>query len=92
VLSAAVERKLGRCESCPSDRDEELFERLREWRLARSKERSQPAFVVFTDATLSAIAEAKPRSVAELVAVPGVGQRKLDEYGAEVLALVAESA
>ena len=91
VLSAAVERKLGRCESCPSDRDEELFERLREWRLARSKERSQPAFVVFTDATLSAIAEAKPRSVAELVAVPGVGQRKLDEYGAEVLALVAES-
>ena len=50
-----------------------------------------PAYVVFTDATLSAIAEAKPRSVSELVAVPGVGQRKLDEYGAEVLALVAES-
>ena len=89
VLSAAVERKLGRCEDCPSGRDEELFERLREWRLARSKERSQPAFVVFTDATLTAIAEAKPRSVAELVAIPGVGQRKLDEFGAEVLALVA---
>ena len=71
VLSAAVERKLGRCEDCPSDRDEELFERLREWRLVPSKERSQPAFVVFTDATLSAIAEAKPRSVAELVADPG---------------------
>ncbi|BEP11982.1 ATP-dependent DNA helicase UvrD2 [Acidothermaceae bacterium B102] len=91
VLAAAVERKLGRCEDCPSDRDEALFERLREWRLARSKERSQPAFVVFTDATLTAIAEAKPRSVAELVAIPGVGQRKLDEFGAEVLALVADS-
>jgi DNA helicase-2/ATP-dependent DNA helicase PcrA len=91
VLSGAVERKLGRCEDCPSDRDEVLFERLREWRLATSKERSQPAFVVFTDATLSAIAEAKPRTVAELVAVPGVGQRKLDDFGAAVLALVAES-
>jgi DNA helicase II / ATP-dependent DNA helicase PcrA len=91
VLSAAVERKLGRCEDCPSDRDEELFEALREWRLATSKERSQPAFVVFTDATLSAIAEAKPRSVAELVAIPGVGQRKLDDFGAAVLALVAEA-
>ncbi len=75
VLSGAVARKLGRCEDCPSNRDEELFERLREWRLVTSKERSQPAFVVFTDATLSAIAEAKPRSVAELVAIPGVGQR-----------------
>ncbi len=91
VLSGAVARKLGRCEDCPSNRDEELFERLREWRLVTSKERSQPAFVVFTDATLSAIAEAKPRSVAELVAIPGVGQRKLDEFGAAVLALVAES-
>ncbi|MDX6221196.1 MAG: ATP-dependent helicase UvrD/PcrA [Frankiales bacterium] len=91
VLSGAVERKLGRCEDCPSGRDEVLFEQLREWRLATAKERSQPAFVVFTDATLSAIAEAKPRSVAELVAIPGVGQRKLDEFGAAVLALVADS-
>lgn len=87
-LASAVERKLRRCQSCPADRDERLFERLREWRMERARRQDQPAFVVFTDATLTAIAEARPRTVAELVAIPGIGQAKLDRYGEDVLALV----
>jgi DNA helicase-2/ATP-dependent DNA helicase PcrA len=48
-----------------------------------------PAYVVFTDATLTALAEVRPGTEAELLAVSGVGRAKLDRYGSEVLALVA---
>jgi DNA helicase-2/ATP-dependent DNA helicase PcrA len=89
TLLAAVERKLGRCPTCPSDRDDVLFDALREWRAARAKELGQPAYCVFTDATLVAIAEQKPTDVAGLVAIPGIGQTKLDKFGDDVLGLVA---
>ncbi|GAA2992792.1 ATP-dependent DNA helicase UvrD2 [Actinokineospora diospyrosa] len=79
--------KLGRCESCPSDLDEGLLERLREWRLERSKGLKVPAYVIFTDATLLAIAEQRPADRAALVAISGVGASKLDRFGAEVLAI-----
>ncbi|NHC13275.1 ATP-dependent DNA helicase UvrD2 [Motilibacter deserti] len=88
ALSTAAERKVGRCADCPAAYDEELFARLRDWRLRLSKEQSLPAFVVFTDATLAAIAQAMPRSAPELARVPGVGATKLDRYGEDVLALV----
>ena len=88
ALLAAVERKLGRCPTCPSDRDEELYDALREWRAGRAKELGQPAYCVFTDATLAAIAEQKPTDVAALVTIPGIGQAKLDKFGDEVLSLV----
>jgi DNA helicase-2/ATP-dependent DNA helicase PcrA len=67
-----------------------LFERLRTWRTAAAKELKQPAFVVFTDATLVAIADARPASEAALRKVPGVGTSKLERFGADVLALLAE--
>ncbi|MCW2571775.1 MAG: uvrD [Frankiales bacterium] len=89
VLLAAVERKLGRCPTCPSDRDDVLFDSLREWRAGRAKELGQPAYCVFTDATLVAIAEQKPATVAALVAIPGIGQAKLDKFGDDVLGLVS---
>ncbi|MGZ6791568.1 MAG: ATP-dependent DNA helicase UvrD2 [Mycobacteriales bacterium] len=88
VLNAAVDKKLGRCSGCPSDRDDVLFDALREWRAERAKGLGQPAYCVFTDATLAAIAEQKPSSVAALVKIPGIGQAKLDKFGADVLALV----
>ncbi|WP_369135550.1 ATP-dependent DNA helicase UvrD2 [Modestobacter sp. I12A-02662] len=66
----------------------ELFERLRAWRSATAQEASVPAYVVFTDATLQAIAETRPRSLRELSALPGVGARKLELYGAGVLEAV----
>ena len=87
-LVAAVDRKLGRCAGCPSDRDDELFDSLRDWRAGRAKELGQPAYCVFTDATLAAIAEQKPGSVAALVKIPGIGQSKLDKFGEDVLGLV----
>ena len=87
-LVAAVDRKLGRCAGCPSSMDEQLFEALREWRAGRAKELSQPAYCVFTDATLTAIAEQRPTDVASLVKIPGIGQAKLDKYGEDVLSLV----
>jgi DNA helicase-2/ATP-dependent DNA helicase PcrA len=66
----------------------ELFERLRAWRSSTAQAASVPAYVVFTDATLQAIAESRPTTVRELSALPGVGARKLDLYGAEVIATV----
>jgi DNA helicase-2/ATP-dependent DNA helicase PcrA len=46
---------------------------------------------VFTDATLTAIAEQRPTDVAALVRIPGIGQAKLDKYGEEVLDLVGSA-
>ena len=89
TLLAGAERKLGRCTGCPSDRDEELYERLREWRRRVAAEAQVPAYVVFTDATLAALAERKPTSESELTVIGGIGPRKLEQYGAAVLALVA---
>jgi DNA helicase II / ATP-dependent DNA helicase PcrA len=73
------------------DADDPLFARLRTWRLATAREQSVPAYVVFSDATLQAIAARRPGSVAELAGVPGVGAVKLDRYGAAVLELCAEA-
>ncbi|GHF68443.1 DNA helicase [Streptomyces mashuensis] len=88
-LTDAGEIKLMRCEDCPSDLDEALYERLRDWRAEQARRQGQPAFCVFTDKTLMAIAEALPGTEADLARIPGVGGRKLDRYGADVLALCA---
>ncbi|MCW2655721.1 MAG: helicase, superfamily [Mycobacterium sp.] len=79
---------LRRCESCPADIDEELLAQLKEWRLETAKGMGVPAYVVFTDNTLTAIAEALPTDDAALVAIPGIGAHKLEKFGADVLALV----
>ncbi|MFF3953426.1 ATP-dependent DNA helicase UvrD2 [Streptomyces sp. NPDC001890] len=89
TLTDAGEMKLMRCEDCPSDMDEALYERLRDWRAVRAKEIGQPAFCVFTDKTLMAIAEAVPGSEGELAVISGVGARKLGRFGTAVLAICA---
>jgi DNA helicase-2/ATP-dependent DNA helicase PcrA len=88
ALTAPAAIVLRRCEGCPSDIDENLLAELKDWRLRTSKEMSVPAYVVFTDNTLIAIAETLPGDDAALVAIPGIGARKLEQYGADVLALV----
>ena len=90
-LVTAEERTIGRCRSCPSVINEELFDRLRQWRSAQAKERSVPAFVVFTDATLIAIAEQLPGDLEGLAGIPGIGPAKLDLYGEVLLDLVRAS-
>ncbi|NUK23525.1 ATP-dependent DNA helicase UvrD2 [Streptomyces lunaelactis] len=89
TLTDAGEMKLMRCEDCPSDMDEALYERLREWRSEQAKELGQPAYCVFTDKTLTAIAEAVPGSEGELAGISGVGGRKLERFGADVLTICA---
>ncbi len=89
TLTDAGEMKLMRCEDCPSDMDEGIYERLREWREVQARRSGQPAFCVFTDKTLMAIAESVPEDDHELARIPGVGARKLTRYGADVLAICA---
>jgi DNA helicase-2/ATP-dependent DNA helicase PcrA len=90
ALSTGFERKVGRCSSCPSTYDEEVFERLREWRSKTAAEAKFPAYAVFTDATLVAIAETMPSDQGTLARVPGVGAAKLARYGEAVLDLLGE--
>ncbi|MFF1419136.1 ATP-dependent DNA helicase UvrD2 [Streptomyces sp. NPDC058280] len=89
TLTEAGEMKLMRCEDCPSDMDEALYERLRDWRADQAQQLSQPAYCVFTDKTLMAIAETVPGSEGELAGIAGVGSRKLGRFGADVLAICA---
>jgi DNA helicase-2/ATP-dependent DNA helicase PcrA len=88
ALLTGVERKLGRCAACPSDVDEALLDRLREWRSKTATAAKVPAYVVFTDATLIALAERQPSTDAGLMEIAGIGPRKLALYGPAVLALV----
>lgn len=87
-LVTAAQRKTGRCDECPPSYNEATFERLREWRLATARAASVPAYVVFTDATLTAIAEVEPSSEGDLAQISGVGARKLGLYGAQVLQIL----
>lgn len=92
LLTTGVERKVGRCASCPATYDDTTFEALRHWRLAVATAASLPAYVVFTDATLVALAERLPRDVAGLAAIPGIGATKRERYGEQVLAVLAGGA
>jgi len=83
------DRRPGRA-SLEDPADQDLFEALRARRLDLAREQGVPPYVIFHDTTLIAIAAARPRSKAELGALPGVGAAKLDRYGAAFLAVVAE--
>ena len=87
-LLDTMEIKLTRCGRCPSNVDEELLVRLKEWRIGRARELRVPPFVVFTDATLIAIAEQRPADQGGLVAISGIGPTKVERFGADVLAVV----
>ncbi len=73
ALLTTAQIKAGRCASCPSNADPDLVQALRAWRKDRSAQASVPAFVVFSDATLLAIADhkRKPADNAALLAIPG---------------------
>ena len=67
----------------------ELFDRLRAWRGQVARSRGVPAYVVLHDSTLQAIAQARPPSIEALRSIPGLGERRLANYGAQLLALVS---
>jgi DNA helicase-2/ATP-dependent DNA helicase PcrA len=88
-LGDAAERKLGRHRGCPSTYDEQTLATLKEWRKQEATEQGLPAYCVFTDATLMAIAEARPNSRSELVKIHGLGSSKVTKYGTAVLEILA---
>jgi superfamily II DNA helicase RecQ len=65
-----------------------LSNALRAWRTARARADAVAPFIVFHDSTIEAIAARRPRSMAELRRVPGVGPLKLDRYGEEIIGVV----
>ncbi|MCR8671282.1 DNA helicase RecQ [Agrococcus sp. HG114] len=73
------------------DAAQSLFQVLRSWRAATAKEQSVPAYVVFNDRTLAAIAERRPRTMVELSTISGVGEAKLERYGEAVLEVLADA-
>jgi ATP-dependent DNA helicase RecQ len=65
--------------------DESLREYLREWRRAIAKEQGLPAYVVMHDSTLDEICRMRPVSIAQLRTITGIGERKAELYGQEIL-------
>jgi ATP-dependent DNA helicase RecQ len=64
---------------------EELREYLREWRRTTAKEQGVPAFVVLHDTTLEEICRHRPSSIASLMSITGIGERKAEVYGRGIL-------
>ncbi|MFP4208138.1 MAG: DNA helicase RecQ [Wenzhouxiangella sp.] len=71
------------------DTEEPAWQALKQWRLETAHAQGVPPYVIFHDATLAAIVEARPQTLAELAQVSGVGQHKLERYGSEVLNVIA---
>jgi DNA helicase-2/ATP-dependent DNA helicase PcrA len=88
-LATARERNRGYCADCPVPYDESLFESLKQWRKQRADAESVPAFVVFSDATLEALAEVRPGDRSALLRINGIGAAKLERYADDVLAVLA---
>lgn len=72
-----------------TEADEAIVEALRAWRLERARSDGVPAFVVFHNTTMTAIAAAEPQTLEQLAAVSGIGPSRLESYGDEILAAVA---
>src|SRR5690606_37019654 len=89
--AAAGSGATGEAAATSSPADAALFERLRAWRAEAARDRGVPPYVVFHDRTLRTIAETRPASIAALATVPGIGERKLAEWGEALLRIVADA-
>jgi ATP-dependent DNA helicase RecQ len=70
--------------------EEELLLILKQWRLRVSKAKGVPAYVILTDRSIEQIASEKPITHIDLEAVEGIGQKRMDDYGEEILGVVQE--
>ena len=86
--AAPVGRAGARREVEVPEADRALFEALRKWRNDRARRDGRPAYVLFTNAQLAAIAELRPRTLAALQTVDGIGEARARDHGEELLALV----
>ena len=89
-LETPEQKILGRCATCPGSADPGFVAELRAWRATVSGVLGAPAFTVFSDATLMAIADQMPTTEEQLLRISGIGPVKVERFGAEVLRLVAE--
>jgi ATP-dependent DNA helicase RecQ len=71
------------------DAGQQRYDALKAWRAEVAKSHNLPAYVIFHDATLAAIAQAKPQDLEALQGIAGIGAKKLEAYGDEVLRVVA---
>jgi ATP-dependent DNA helicase RecQ len=85
---SAEKRKEQRQRLGAVDYDEDIFNRLRLWRAGVAKEKSIPAYMVFSDATLQAVAAKKPRKYSDLRGISGIGEKKLELYGESLIELL----
>ena len=83
-------RKVKATDALSAD-DEPIFEALREWRRKAADDAAMPPYIVFSDRTLVAIAQVRPSSPSELLAISGVGAQKLEKWGSAVLEVVAKA-
>ncbi len=70
--------------------DPGIVDRLKRWRLAQASAQGVPAYVIFNDATLEALASRRPSSGSSLLEIPGIGPAKLEAYGEDLLDLLAD--
>ena len=89
LLDDPSDRALGRHAWCDGGEAEEVFDALRVWRSDMAQEMKVPAYVVFSDATLQAIAETLPENENDLLSVSGIGPVKLERYGEQLLAVLS---
>ncbi|MES2831454.1 MAG: DNA helicase RecQ [Pseudomonadota bacterium] len=87
---AGSSRPRGYVESDLSTLEQAIFDKLRWWRVETARKHNVPAYVIFHDATMREIAKAQPGSLGDLRGVSGVGEKKLETYGSEIVALIAE--
>ncbi|GAB4535929.1 MAG: hypothetical protein Fur0020_03620 [Thermodesulfovibrionia bacterium] len=90
-VKSAKNEKLS-CESIAelSPDDMELYERLRKWRNDKAQTQNVPEYFVFSNKTLMTIAKARPETIDMLMNISGIGEKKIGDYGDEVLRIVSE--
>ena len=81
----------GRLAPGPAPADSAILDQLKAWRLEQSRAQAVPAYVVFNDATLEALAARVPSTPAALLDIPGIGPAKLDAYGDALLDILADT-
>jgi DNA topoisomerase-3 len=85
MLTPAPPRPADRPKLAP---DSQLEAALRQWRLGEAKRRGVPAFRIFSDQVLKAVAARRPATAAELLAIPGLGISTVEKYGAQIYRLL----
>ena len=71
-----------------SSHEKRIFESLRSWRLDTAKRLGKPPYLIFPDKTLAAIAQIKPTSLEQMDCISGVGRKKLERYGNEIIEII----